>query len=253
TDIGKPKIITATVLNPFNIQEFAADKQIRLDVRVQDETQAQYIVEVQTADHASFTERMLFYWAETHSSQLKRGDKYQRLRPTRSIVITEFPFRSGELSALHAVFDIRERSQPSVQLTEHFEMHVLRLGDLPTDTLCGLEQLCLPLRDWMHFWRFGLEMKENKMSVVFSDPAVQAAYEEFQRFSGDPVMREKVRARERFLEEQNIILAETKAESEARGELKRSAEIARTMKAKGYALTTITELTGLSSAEIERL
>ncbi|MDR3182614.1 MAG: Rpn family recombination-promoting nuclease/putative transposase, partial [Planctomycetaceae bacterium] len=40
TDIGQPAIVHAAVLNPVNIQTFPVDKQIRLDIRVQDETGA---------------------------------------------------------------------------------------------------------------------------------------------------------------------------------------------------------------------
>ena len=62
TNIGHPKIVEAKVLNPFNIQEYPTDKQIRLDVRVVDELKAMYNVEVQTDSHTSFFDRMLYYW-----------------------------------------------------------------------------------------------------------------------------------------------------------------------------------------------
>jgi len=58
TDAGHPPIVKATVLNPFNIQEYAIDKRIILDVRVEDELGTFYNVEVQRETDADFLERM---------------------------------------------------------------------------------------------------------------------------------------------------------------------------------------------------
>lgn len=87
---GHPPIKTATVMNPFNVKEFAVDKRIVLDVRVEDELGRIFNIEIQTASHAAFLERILFGWADTFSSQLHAGNEYQCLRPVFCIVITEF-------------------------------------------------------------------------------------------------------------------------------------------------------------------
>ena len=51
---GHVPIKTAEVLNPFNIKEFAVDKQIVLDVRVKDELDRIYNIEIQTTPHTAF-------------------------------------------------------------------------------------------------------------------------------------------------------------------------------------------------------
>jgi predicted transposase/invertase (TIGR01784 family) len=245
TDIGLPAVTKTTVLNPFNIQESAVDKQIRLDVRVEDESGTMYDVEVQTDSHAGFFDRMLYYWAETYASQLQRGEGYNRLVPVRSIVITEFPVFSS-LRGLHAVFEVRSRENPAVLLSEHLQMHFLRLGNLLLDDPLGLEQLCLDLRRWMQFWAFGSEWEEEKMSTMLQDvPLVQAAYGEYKRFSADPVMRERAKERERFLIDKRL----NRADAEAEGIVK----VARNLKRLGASLTMIAEATGLTLLEIERL
>ena len=53
TDIGEPPVVSAEVLNPFNIREYPNDKEIRLDVRVEDATRAFYNVEVQKESHGT--------------------------------------------------------------------------------------------------------------------------------------------------------------------------------------------------------
>ncbi|MGL4594447.1 MAG: Rpn family recombination-promoting nuclease/putative transposase, partial [Thermoguttaceae bacterium] len=87
---GWPKVRTATVLNPFSIKEFADDKRIVLDVRVEDECGKKYNIEVQTTPQIAFSERILFGWAESYSMQIHAGHKYTNLLPVFCIVITEF-------------------------------------------------------------------------------------------------------------------------------------------------------------------
>ena len=100
------------------------------------------------------------------------------------------------------------------------------------------------------------------MSTMLQDsPPVLAAYEEFKRFSSDPEMREKVRARERFLNDQRLKVAgarrEGRAEGLVEGEAKGRAEekivTASTMKQEGFDPAVIAKITGLPVSEIERL
>ena len=256
TDIGQPPVAEATVLNPFNIQEFAVDKQIRLDVHVKDELGAIYDVEVQREKHDDFFERMLLYWGETYSSQVQRGKRYNLLRPMRSIIITEFPV-FPLLKRLHAVFELRARENSDVLFSDHCQIHVLRLGDLLRNLSC-LDQFGGDLQRWMQLWAFGSKLKESEMSAMLQDsPPVLAAYEEFKQFSANPEMREKVRARERFLTDQYLDRANAHAkgrdEGLVEGEMKKARESAVIMKQEGFDIAVIAKITGLPVSEIERL
>jgi predicted transposase/invertase (TIGR01784 family) len=245
TDIGQPPVAKAKVLNPFNIQEYAIDKRIILDVRVVDEAGTFYNVEVQKQTKTDFLERMLFGWAETYGSQLLWGEGYDDLCPVRSIIITEFSI-FPLLKRLHAVFELRARENPDVLFSEHCQIHVLRLGDLARKNLSGLDQFSGDLQRWMQFWAFGSKLEESEMSTMLQDsPPVLAAYEEFKRFSSDPEMRERVRARERFLIDQRLDIAGAKREERIM--------VATNLIRLGVPLATITEATGLSPSEIERL
>ena len=248
TDIGQPPVATAKVLNPFSIQEYPDDKRIILDVRVEDETGTFYIVEVQKETHTGFRERMLFGWAETYGSQLRRGEKYDELCPVRSIIITEFPVFS-HLKQLHAVFELRSRENPDILFSDHCQMHVLRVGDLLRN-LSGLNQFGLDLQRWMQLWAFGSTLQENEMSTMLQDcPPVLAAYEEFQRFLSDPEMRERVRARERFLNDERLKMGGARRE----GRAEKAMEVAQNLKDMGMSPPDIVRATGLSLSEIERL
>jgi predicted transposase/invertase (TIGR01784 family) len=257
TNSGQPPVVMATVLNPFSIQDYPADKEVRLDVWVEDASRAFYHAEMQREVHTNFCERMLYYWGGKYGTQLERGHPYTLLRPVRSIIITEFPIFPS-LKQLHAVFELRSRENPDVRFSDHCQMHVLRLGDLIRNNLVGLDQFGLDLQKWMQFWALGETLEEDKMSTMLQDcPPVHAAYEEFNRFRSDPAMREKVRARERFLDEQQLILggarAEGLAEGEAIGRKEKARETAQNLLRLGVPVASITEATGLPLSEIDRL
>src|SRR5215469_4656042 len=211
-NVKQPPVIEATVLNPFNIQDFPNDKEVRLDVRVKDETGKKYNIEVQKAWHTGFYNRTLYYWSDTYDSQIERGEHYKFLRPVRSIIITEFPV-FPELRQLHTIFELRSRENPDVLLTDHLQIHFLRLGNLDRRDLSGLDSLCVDLQRWVQFLRFGSEWEADKMSTILQDvPEVHAAYDEFKRFTADPVMREKIKARERYWTDRHLDRAEAREE-----------------------------------------
>jgi predicted transposase/invertase (TIGR01784 family) len=57
------------------------DKTAYLDLVAQDETGRLINIEIQTYREAFYMERSLFYWSRLYSRQIKRGQKYQELRP----------------------------------------------------------------------------------------------------------------------------------------------------------------------------
>jgi predicted transposase/invertase (TIGR01784 family) len=249
TDFGQPPIVKATVLNPFNIKEFAVDKSLVLDVRVEDERNQLYDIEVQTGWHTGFENRTLQYWADTYSSQLRIGDPYVKLCSVKSIIITEFPVFSS-LKRLHTIFEIRARENPDVLLTDHFQMHFLRLGDMLKNNMEGMNELGSDLRSWMIFFAFGATTPEDKMQTLLeNNRAVCDAYLEYQRFTSNPEMREKARQRQRFLQDYKIGIDAAKDEGKIEGKI----ETAVKMKSKGFKLSDIADITGLTVSEIERL
>ena len=248
-DFGVEMITQALVQNPFNIKEFAVDKNLVLDVRVRDEANRQYNIEIQTTPHTGFRNRSLLYWADTYSSLLRVGGKYSKLVPVKSVIITEFPI-FPELKNLHTVFEARARENPEVLLSDHFQMHFLRLGDMLKRQMEGLGELDRELQHWMNFFAFGGTLSEDKMlQLVEHNTLIQQAYQEFQNFTADDEMREKVRLRQRFLEDYQIGMDAAKDE----GETGKATEIAQNMKRKGYSVDDIVDLTGLSHAAIDRL
>ena len=213
---GHVPIKTATVLNPFNVKEYPFNKQIVLDVRVQDELDRVFNIEIQTTPHRSFVERIVFGWAETFSGQLHAGHQYHELKPVFCIVITEFKLFDDD--SVHLIFELRERNRPEVVLTRHLQMHFLQLQGVLRGRREVLEGVSPSLRRWLNFMSFGGLKGEQEMSLlVDNDPLVMQAVAELQRFSSDPDMRELERRRKLWKLEYYSGLTAAKAEGKAEG------------------------------------
>ena len=197
TNSGHVPIKTAKVLNPFNVKEFAVDKQVVLDVRVTDELERIFNIEIQTTPHTAFIERVIFGWADTFSAQLHAGNAYHKLQPVYCIVITEFNvLAKADTDDVHLIFELRERNHPEVVLSNRLQIHFLRLYELLQGRLDLLEDVSPELRHWLNFLVFGGLKGEKEMSqIVENDPLVMEAVAELQRFSSDPEMRELERRR----------------------------------------------------------
>ena len=215
---GHVPIKTAKVLNPFNIKEFAVDKQIVLDVRVKDEWDRIFNIEIQTTPHTAFIERVVFGWADTFSAQLHAGNEYRKLKPVFCIVITEFKI-FDKVGDVHLVFELRERNHPKVVLSNHLQIHFLRLYELLQGRLEVLEGVSPDLRHWLNFLAFGgLKGEEEMSQIVENDPLVMEAVAELQRFSSDPEMRELERRRKLWKLEYYSGLEAAKEEGREEGE-----------------------------------
>ncbi|MDR2754306.1 MAG: Rpn family recombination-promoting nuclease/putative transposase, partial [Planctomycetaceae bacterium] len=188
---GAVPITKATVLNPFNISNFVADKRLILDVRVQDEMKRFYDIEMQTTRHTAFVERMLYSWASVYASQLRSGDEYSEINPVYSIIFSEKSlFRRKRC---HLVFEMRERNEYELLMSPFIQMHYLLLAELIKGNWSVLDGVHPELQHWLIFLAFGDKKKEKDMAnLVEDDTKVMAAYEEFHRFTADPVMREKI-------------------------------------------------------------
>ncbi|MGL4942261.1 MAG: Rpn family recombination-promoting nuclease/putative transposase [Thermoguttaceae bacterium] len=241
-DSNWPPVQTASVINPFSIREFAADKRIVLDVRVKDELGQKYNIEIQTSPHVAFRERILFGWADSYSMQIHAGENYSELRPVFCIVIVEFNiFPNAE--GVHLIFEARERNNHDVLMSNQMQIHVLRLYEVLCGRLESQTGVHADLRHWLNFLVFGSEKGEEEMSqLVENDPILLEARNELARFSSDPNVQDYFR-RLRLAEfDYNTRIHDAQLEGKAKGEAEGEARGKAEGKAEGEVLAILTVL-----------
>jgi predicted transposase/invertase (TIGR01784 family) len=195
-----------------NDKDYLDDKLSILDVKARDQSGRQFNVEMQLLASRYFRQRVPYYWARLHQSQLQEGQDYRVLRPTLSICFVNTPL-FPEVPAYHLVFELRERDH-QLLFTDDLAVHIL---ELPKFTRSAAE-LTTPLDVWLYFLRYGERLDTAAL------PAALAAVEEVRRAMGELQMiaqsdleRERYEARLKLQRDISTALAEARDEGLEQG------------------------------------
>ena len=122
------KVADFRIRNPELPGSLRTDKHVALDVRVETTDGPRFDVEMQTYSDRALKQRMLFYWARLYGGQLTKGDSYEKLKPTYSVIWT-VPMLVPEVEELHSTFMLRDATGRSV-FSDHMQLHLLQLANL---------------------------------------------------------------------------------------------------------------------------
>ncbi len=252
-------IKSLTYLPTEQIPKIPLLKRTIVDVRCTDQRGHIFLVEMQVEWSASFMQRMLFGSSRAYVNQLKKGEKYEYLKPVYG------------LGLLGENFDL--------QSEDYYHHYKIVNIEKPTRELKGLQFVFIELKKFKAInmaqkklqvlWlRFMSEINENTTAV---DPALlevpeireaielaeQSAYNaaELDAYDAywDAVSTEKTLLSDRY--EKGLAEGENKGKVEGRaeGQVESKIEIAKKMLIKGMEPSLIAELTGLTGVEIDAL
>lgn len=101
------KIIAVDILTPYQLPTLKGGKVTIVDVKAKDQSDKNYIVEMQVAEVDGFDKRVLYYASKSYSSQIDRGDLYEKLNPTFFIGILDFEItQNHDYISRHKILDI---------------------------------------------------------------------------------------------------------------------------------------------------
>ena len=249
-DSGFPEIEEVTIENPFNDKTYLDDKLSIIDVRARDKAGKWYNIEVQLQSQKHFPERILYYWAETYTQQLEEKNQYTRLNSVVSISLLNFNHFPDTIP-WHSCFLLKEKDNPDLILTLDEVLHFIEIKKCKDKTETDLAR-------WVYVLTHLGEEEDQIMKVlseknkIFRD--VKKRYDEF---TADEHARAAARARKMFLLDQNTREYEAReeglSEGESRGRKKNAIETATKLKDMGLEAEKISEATGLTEAEIDKL
>lgn len=100
----------------------------RLDIRVKFNDGEDCNVELQIAPYRFMDKRMLLYWANMYTSKISKGDSYKVLKPSISILITNYKIENlKHISNYHTVWNLREAEHLDTILSNDIEIHILEI------------------------------------------------------------------------------------------------------------------------------
>ena len=186
-----PDKIEETKLLPTILEsEYADEKYGILDVHVRMKSGEQLDLEMQVVTTLYWFERTIFYLSKMVTGQLKKGDRYSKLKPCIHIGILNYCFFKEDDRFYHSIgLCDKVTGEESTNL---LQMHIFELPKLPPES-----QNETDLTHWMRF--FGGKRREDFVKMAETDKYIDEAYKELEQLSADERKRLEYEAREKAL------------------------------------------------------
>ena len=258
SDILREEVkIKTTDKNRYVDIDEANDKLGVMDLRAELENGAHCIIEIQLKHCENEPERILYYWADAYSRQIKRGDRFGKLEKTISIAILDHELE--ELRGMEEIgvkWQIRDEITGKRILTDRLELIIIELPKArrmyktkPSNTIC----------QWMLF----LDNPNQKevVQIMKENKDINKAIDELEQVSGNEKLRRIAELKEKYIRDEQASIAYAQNEGYKQGEEKgkvegkneRNMEIAKKLLKKQMSTKDIAEVTGLSVEEMKKL
>lgn len=168
----------------------------RLDIRAKFNDSEECNIELQVLPHKQMEKRMLFYWASMYQSKMDKGNNYDKLKPTISILIADYKIPEiKDIQKYHTTWNLREEEYTSKIMSNDIEMHILEIPKIKKNEI---------LNDELALWLKFIEDPQNKEveEKMSQNTYMQQAREELAELSEDPDFEYMVVSRTMFLLDQ---------------------------------------------------
>ncbi len=230
------KIISVEILTPYQLPELKGGKVTIVDVRAKDQSDKNYIVEMQVAEVGGFDKRVLHYASKSYSSQIDRGDLYEKLNPAFFIGILDFEVtQNKDYISRHKIIDT-ETVENFIKDIEFNFIELPKFNKKETELETIIDQ-------WVYFIKNAEDLEVIPENV--KDEGLKKAYEDAAKHNwtkADLDAYDYV-----FMREQDdrgrLTFAQTKVQK----------EIAKKFLNSGSSIEIVAENTGLSIEEVRKL
>ncbi len=255
-DVIEEKVETIELeQTPYLWGNQADDKLGIIDVRATINGKNPIDIEMQILDNHDIEKRILFYWSKLYLKQIDRGDDYNKLNRSISIIFLDYEIEKLKQLPIHTKWQIRSDKNGKTILTEDLEIHIIEIPKINRMLENG------KLKKWILFLE-NPEGEETK-KMAEKEKEIKEAIETLEDISSDE-------AKERIAELRQKYIMDTKSQlrtAEEKGLKKgikeglkkgleegiksEKKEIAKKMLQENIALETIIEITGLTEDEIK--
>ena len=245
-------IVSIEYETPELVPEHYGDKNSVVDVRCKDARDRHFLVEMQMNWDEEFRKRVIMNASKAVMKQVGRAEVYTLIQPVFSLNLLNDKMKGERPDEFYHDYAILNVDHPECSL-DYLRFVFVELPKFKPRNVMEKKMAVL----WLRFLteinedtdKVPAELLENEeiskaLSIVEKSAMTESQLYTYERF-WDAVNRERVLSEGKFKEGMEKGLAEGKAE----GKL----EIASSMKAKGYAIGDIADITGLSAEEIEAL
>ena len=264
TVLLKTNVKIHRMLESESNQEHENDKFNRVDMLAELGSGELAIIEVQNSRVNDYFQRILYGTSKLITEYIDLGDDYTKVKKVYSVSIVYFGLGQGEDYAYHGKTEFRgvNKTDDVLRLSqkqqEQFkrefagdlypEYFLLRVDDFDSVAKSSLEE-------WLSF------LKTGNIPESFTAPGLPEARERLKEDSMTEAERLLYRSYMESLRNARSMLSASYEDGEAKGEARGEArgiekgktEVAKNMKSKGSDVAFISEVTGLSPEEIEKM
>ena len=232
----KHRITDVTILNPYQLPKFRDGKATIIDVKAKDEQGREFIVEMQVADALGFSKRVLYYSSQGYVSQIEREEFYDKLKPTVFVGILDFEISKNQnYISRHRILDV----ETGERVIEDMEFNFIELPKFTKKR----EDIKTLVEKWVFFIKEAENLEvmpegidDFGLKTAFEEANIQAwSKEEIEAYNYAGIRETGDRLRIEKAERNSII------------------KIAKQMKQKSMDRNVISEITGLSSDEVDEI
>lgn len=224
-----------------------------MDLRVIFEDGTYCNVEIQLKQYKYENERFLYYLANTYSRQLERGDEYKEISKTISIVIVDHEVEALKgIEDLNVRWQMRDNTTGSKILTDRFELAIIELPKAKRIYEKNENNL---ISQWMMF----LDNPNSKevYEIMAKNENIKNARNELKQVSGDYELRRIAELKEKYIRDEaaalEFALEKGQKQGIEQGTEQEKIRIAKNMLEKNMDRNIISQITGLSIAEINKI
>jgi predicted transposase/invertase (TIGR01784 family) len=258
-------IESVEILNSYQPPKYDGLKNTSLDVKAKDSSDREFIVEMQVAKEAWFSQRAIYYSSKAYSNQLSIGENYHKLKPVIFLGILNFDAfnRSTHHFSRHLIINRETNQHDLTDLEWNFiELKKFKKSESELETVAD---------KWIYFIQQAIKLDHVPENA--DTEALKLAYEIAEQHQWTAEELAVYDAQEMEIHRRENVLETAKMEALAQGlaqgieqgiekgieqgkregEKAKALAIAKGMLAEGLSVEIILKLTSLSHDEIRNL
>ncbi len=245
SDFNFEEVKDLEIVDPYNLSENIDLKESIIDIKAKTKDNQTVIIEIQLCGNMDFVKRIFYYISKNIVNEIKEGEDYKDIPRIISINLLNFNLDFGDEGQPHRCFKLIDTKNHNVDL-DFIQMHILEVQRfieiIEKSTIDELKKN--KLLTWMKFFT-SKNLKAIEKELMEANPIMTKVIEEYKRFTSDEKLMRAYDARDAFLLGQKMMLNREREEEKK--------YIAKNLKNAGLDIKFISENTGLSIEEVEKL
>ena len=260
-DSGFQEVHNLEIINPHNLPENINLKESVLDVKAITKDNKKIIIEIQLSGNIDFVKRIFYYISKNIVSELNENESYDIISQVISINFVNFNMDFYDEGKAHRCFKLIDTENHKVSL-DMMQMHIIEVPRfikvLNNSNIDDIKRN--KILSWIEFFTVkDLNKVKEKLKEV--NDIMPKVIDKYERFISSEKEMEVYNARDAFLYGQTLMLKKEREEGIKegieqgieKGEKNKALSIAKSLKKSGLDIKFISNNTGLSIDEVEKL